>query len=117
MELGSWLRQTRQTWKIYVFLTLCALQIVLVAFTITHTDDARSYLSTILCATIALGWIACSLSCAACSGRPGWSVIKTRDVASWLPRLLFLNRCPLCGHSGAVASGREQAEPRDHSVD
>lgn len=98
----TWIKETGQLWKLYVFATLLATGIVLFALFMVNLQDGTSSPDPLLAvgfATVillALGWLFVSLRCNRCGGRPAWWVVRHVDANEWFILLISMRECPIC---------------------
>lgn len=108
MAMRSWIADTGQLWKLWLFYLMILTTIVLiVAFILAVnsyviSDFAGRFelaISFILLGASALVWLCFSIRCPRCGKKPVWGILKTADVNSWLVKLHAIERCPECGQS------------------
>jgi hypothetical protein len=106
--IGSWYHQTRQVWKLYVFLLLTLLCIVAaVAGLISDIfEDSRGRpviaLCSVILAVVTFAWVIWAIQCPRCQGRPALRIFNSGSAADWFTRLISLQECPICSDSAAT---------------
>lgn len=97
----SYLRKSRQVWKLMTAMALMAIGLYL---TVVLSRDADSYQRGLLCVfgglTLGLGamiWLIVSVRCPRCHARLIWRAATTREARDWLGELLRSGTCPSCG--------------------
>ncbi len=109
MYRGTWIHQTKQAWKVNVFLGLILLTLVsfcgLLWKTNTPDDHLLFGLGDIETAFIFLGigsiafaWVWCSICCPKCHQSVGKWGMQNCSFSTWFTDLLALEQCPYCGN-------------------
>jgi hypothetical protein len=98
---ASFLKKTGQVWKVAVFRAVRMTALVsLLAFSFAVTD-VSSYevgvaVGIVASAWSAIGWLALSVTCPRCGGRPAWRVMTTASAGHWISSLRAMEGCPDC---------------------
>jgi hypothetical protein len=102
---AAWWSRTGQTWKIFVFLGLTVVTLILFATFISvgvNGEPPRLWIGPLFIAwaTASFAWFFTTIRCGNCRGRVAWQIVKKVDVSSWFVQIYALERCPICGHDG-----------------
>ena len=97
----SWLRQTRQAWKLRAFLggVLGAIALFIAALAM-EPGSPRFNLLLVVAAVLGAGsfaWFFVSVRCPSCRGRPALALLRAHKSSAWFPELIGLQECPICG--------------------
>src|SRR5438445_10267131 len=98
----SYLRSTRQLWKLYLFLAAPLLGVALIVISLKIMPQKEKValvllLSGILIALIGFCWACFTIKCRQCQTRRLWKALKEQVHQNWLFWLLRLDTCPNCG--------------------
>lgn len=104
---ASWLRQTEQFWKVWVFLFMIALNLsffVLFVWRVnvpspsvpTLPDQGILTLCFVMSGIVSFGWLWLSVRCPVCKAKIAAHILKTDPAGVWFTALLALEHCPLC---------------------
>lgn len=111
MNGTTWLRRTRQMWKMNVFFVVIAsagvMLVMLIRVSRSNSDmgattPALLALGSVLFAGAALAWLGLSIRCHECGSRPAFESIRKSEYTDWLLTLLMSQQCPNCGSSGSA---------------
>ena len=104
---ASWLSQTKQHWKVWVFLFMIALNLsffVLFVWCVNVPSPAIPALPDqgalgfcfVTSGIVSLGWLWLSVRCPVCNAKVVAHILKTDPAGIWFTALLALEQCPLC---------------------
>lgn len=109
----SWLIKTRQTWKIWVFLGISVMELLLLFLMAWSFSNPKSEFLTkigmndlqilsafLFFALIGLLFLFISVKCPECKKRPIYRIISTSNVNEWFNIIIAFDRCPYCGYKG-----------------
>ena len=108
MKNVSWLRQTKQHWKVWVFLSLIVLSLALFVLFVWRVnvpspgvpglpDQVTLSFCFVMSGIVSLCWLWLSVRCPVCKARVAGHILKAAPAGVWFTTLLALERCPLCG--------------------
>lgn len=101
MQVGTWFQESRQTWKLGVFLFLAIGTVCLVALSLAGDLLGRSSplssLATISASAVTFAWLCTSVRCPRCKGRPIWRILRSASSSAWLVAIVSMEKCPICG--------------------
>lgn len=108
----SYVKLTRQSWKIWLFLLLLLVAGVLLFIRFTMAREQPANFVTLVMggsclAAIALIWLAISVRCKNCKSRLGWNAISKQSQAGWFFWLLKSEACPICQDNGVIKNGQK----------
>lgn len=98
---NSYIKQSGQSWKIWLFLLLlfAGSVLLLLGFTIARAQPS-SFVFFVLggsfLGAFALIWLSISVRCKNCKTRLGWKAISEQSHDSWFLWLLKSETCPVC---------------------
>lgn len=101
----SWLIETNQMWKVWVFSVLMILAIVFFMCMIMSVNgilipdrkgELEFSLASIILAFGSLIWFNKSLKCPHCGYKPTWPILKSAPASEWFVRITNLKHCPSC---------------------
>lgn len=100
----TWIRTTRQMWKVHVSTVLCLLAFGSLALMFLDIDGPQISprfgrglaLASFVVGGVAPIWLVFSVRCRRCRGFVAWHFMKTADVRAWLFHLVTCAACPIC---------------------
>ena len=97
----GWLSRTGQTWKLAIFWVGTLSGFLLFVFMILDINRGGELqivfsLSGIAVTFGALLWLALSVRCRACGGRPAWWLVRRAPWSDWYVLLVYGERCLIC---------------------
>lgn len=98
--MTPWLTATSQRWKLNVFLLLSSLALLLflgMAAAVAWPFFYLLPLAGALVASLAFAWLAISIRCRACGGRPAMWTLLAQKSSNWYVELTRSEECPMCG--------------------
>ena len=98
----SWLKQTRQLWKFWIFVVfLLAAFLLLLLHDFVMTRHYWKYASMCLLA-IGFAVLMLLIKCPSCNKRPIFLIIKQTDVNKLTQAILTFSSCPYCGYPKTI---------------
>jgi hypothetical protein len=121
MKNASWLSQTEQHWKVWVFLFMSAVSLSLFILVVWRVnvpspsvpalpDQVILSFCFVMSGIVSFGWLWLSVRCPVCKAKVAAHILKTDPAGIWFTALLALDQCPLCGDKAVGPVG----EPADH---
>ena len=99
--MGYWFLATNQAWKVRIFLGLCLMTVIVVAFSlmsdVSRTSSGLLSGAAVMSASVTLVWVCLAIRCPHCRGEPIWFMIRSVDAGDWFTSVLRLDRCPIYG--------------------
>ncbi|MCM3906298.1 MAG: hypothetical protein ND866_31815, partial [Pyrinomonadaceae bacterium] len=104
---SSWLAQTKQSWKVWIFFLLMMLVLSLFVLFVWRVnnrhatsslipDEIALSLSFVMLGILSLGWFWLSVKCPKCRKSVAGHIMKTAPASTWLTTLIALKECPAC---------------------
>ena len=108
MKNISWLSQTEQRWKVWVFLFMTALSLSLFVLFVWRVnapspgvpalpDQITLSVCFVMSGIVSLSWLWLSVRCPVCKAYIAGHILKIAPAGVWFTTLLALEKCPLCG--------------------
>lgn len=121
MKNASWLSQTEQHWKVWVFLFMSAVSLSLFILVVWRVnvpspsvpalpDQVILSFCFVMSGIVSFSWLWLSVRCPVCKAKVAAHTLKTDPAGVWFTALLALEQCPLCGDKAVDPVG----EPADH---
>ncbi len=97
----TWIGQTRQRWKLYVFWLLFGIgALLLIAFIWSVNNEtspdpvlAAGFVTFI---GVSFVWLFSSIRCPKCGGRPAWWIVRHASANDWFVAIAGMRACPIC---------------------
>ena len=108
MSQSSWIKHTKQTWKLFLTLGLAVIAIacLLIAF---KYDKPELFLLFMFVAGFALVWLIFSVKCPYCRYRIVKHQFFNEEIKfNWFDDVMLLEKCPSCGRE---LRGRNHGKP------
>lgn len=109
----SWLKQTRQLWKFWVFalLVMTSVTLLIMRFFGMIGQDTNS-IAMILGGT-GFAILLILVKCPSCKKRPMFKIIRLTRINTLTQTMLTFNCCPYCGYAGGSRNSVFKAEGKD----
>lgn len=98
--MTPWLVATGQRWKLRVFLGLSVLALLLfvgMAVAVSWPGFFLLPIAGAIVGSLAFAWLALSIRCPACGGKPAMWALMTEKSSNWYVKLTNAEKCPICG--------------------
>ncbi len=98
----SWIKNTKQAWKLiifYFFIYLTFFDLIALIFIIPNENEVAQLIAFILIVTFpifAFSWLCVSIKCPECGCMPVWNILKTVSNKQILQKLTNIKDCPDC---------------------
>mgnify|MGYP002084703771 FL=1 len=120
---SSWLVETKQSWKVWVFLFLMVLLLFLFALFVWRVNSSHATsllipdeivlsLSFVILGIAAFGWLWLSVRCPVCRRSVAAYVLRTVSVSTWFTTLITLMECPVCVERSSVGENVIRAKTK-----
>lgn len=104
---ASWLSQTEQHWKVWVFLFMSAVSLSLFILVVWRVnvpspgvpalpDQVILSFCFVMSGIASFSWLWLSVRCPVCKAKVAAHILKTDSAGVWFTALLALEQCPLC---------------------